>query len=104
MSELRGKVLSSLRWQTAAKLGSQVISWSITLLVMRLLAPADYGLMAMAMVLVPIQRVERCSFAARIACGAEFGARIPVGPRHAVGKFAADAVVERQVLKMVLLA
>lgn len=52
MSELRGKVLSSLRWQTAAKLGSQVISWSITLLVMRLLAPADYGLMAMAMVLV----------------------------------------------------
>lgn len=52
MSELRGKVLTSLRWQTAAKLGSQLISWSITLLVMRLLAPADYGLMAMAMVLV----------------------------------------------------
>lgn len=52
MSELRGKVMSSLRWQAAAKLGSQLISWGVTIFVMRLLAPADYGLMAMCMVLV----------------------------------------------------
>lgn len=52
MSELRGKVVSSLRWQAAAKLGSQLISWGVTIFVMRLLAPADYGLMAMCMVLV----------------------------------------------------
>lgn len=49
---LKGQVVSSLRWQAAAKLGSQLISWGVTLYVMRLLAPADYGLMAMTMVLV----------------------------------------------------
>ena len=52
MTALRSKVISSLRWQAAAKLGSQIISWSVTIYVMRLLSPADYGLMAMAMVLV----------------------------------------------------
>jgi teichuronic acid exporter len=51
-ADLKGQVVSSLRWQAAAKLGSQLISWGVTLFVMRLLAPADYGLMAMAMVLV----------------------------------------------------
>lgn len=52
MTELRSSVIASLRWQAAAKLGSQLISWTVTILVMRLLVPADYGLMAMAMVLV----------------------------------------------------
>ncbi len=52
MTELKGRVVSGLRWQAAAKLGSQLISWAATLVVMRLLAPADYGLMAMTMILV----------------------------------------------------
>lgn len=52
MSDLQGRVISSLRWQALAKVGSQVVSWGSTIVVMRLLAPADYGLMAMAMVLV----------------------------------------------------
>ena len=52
MKDLQGRVLLGLRWQAAAKLGSQIISWSVTIFVMRLLGPADYGLMAMATVLV----------------------------------------------------
>lgn len=52
LASIRLNVLSGLRWQILAKLGSQVISWSVTIFVMRLLLPADYGLMAMAMVLV----------------------------------------------------
>ena len=52
MTDLGGRVVSSLRWQAAAKFGSQVVSWGVTIVVMRLLTPEDYGLMAMTMVLV----------------------------------------------------
>ena len=52
LASIRLSILSGLRWQILAKLGSQIISWSVTIFVMRLLLPADYGLMAMAMVLV----------------------------------------------------
>ena len=52
MSDLQGRVISSLRWQALAKVGSQVVSWGSTIFVMRLLTPADYGLMAMVMILV----------------------------------------------------
>lgn len=49
---LRKQVLSGLKWTAGAKLGGQVITWGITLWVMRLLSPGDYGLLAMAMVFV----------------------------------------------------
>lgn len=38
----------SLLWQGSASLAGQVISWFATLIVIRLLSPSDYGLMAMA--------------------------------------------------------
>ena len=50
--EIRGKVMSALRWSAAARFFGQAVSWAITILVIRLLAPGDYGLMAMAMVVV----------------------------------------------------
>lgn len=50
--DIRQKVLSALRWSAAARLLGQVFSWGITIVVIRLLDPQDYGLMAMAMVLV----------------------------------------------------
>lgn len=50
--DLRDRVVSSLRWQTAAKIGSQAISWGITIVVMRVLDPRDYGLMAMVTLVV----------------------------------------------------
>lgn len=49
---IRGKVMSALRWSAAARFLGQAISWAITILVIRLLSPGDYGLMAMAMVVV----------------------------------------------------
>ena len=42
------RVVASLLWQASASLVGQTISWFSTLLVIRLLSPHDYGLMAMA--------------------------------------------------------
>ena len=49
---IRSKVMSALRWSAASRLLGQLASWVITIFVIRLLSPGDYGLMAMAMVLV----------------------------------------------------
>jgi O-antigen/teichoic acid export membrane protein len=48
--EIRKKVLTSLRWTATARFLGQLISWAITIVVIRVLSPADYGLMAMATV------------------------------------------------------
>jgi len=45
-------VVSSLKWQTLSKTLTQVVSWGSTIVVIRLLSPHDYGLMAMAMVVI----------------------------------------------------
>lgn len=45
---LRSQVLAALRWTVLGRFASQIASWTITILVMRFLLPADYGLMAMA--------------------------------------------------------
>jgi teichuronic acid exporter len=49
---LKQHVVSSLRWIAMAKFGGQVVSWAITIVIIRLLLPADYGLMAMANVAI----------------------------------------------------
>jgi O-antigen/teichoic acid export membrane protein len=49
---LRAKVLSGFRWSASVRLLSQVVTWAITLVVIRLLTPADYGLLAMSTVFV----------------------------------------------------
>jgi hypothetical protein len=38
--------MSALKWATAAKLVIQIASWAATLIIVRLLTPEDYGLMA----------------------------------------------------------
>lgn len=48
------QALAGLKWVAIAKLSSQIISWAATLLVMRLLVPADYGLMAMVTVVIAV--------------------------------------------------
>jgi len=45
---IKEKVLSALRWTVLARVTAQAVTWGITLVVIRLLAPADYGLMAMS--------------------------------------------------------
>lgn len=51
---LRNQALSGFRWTASARLASQLITWSITLVVIRILSPADYGLLAMATVFVSL--------------------------------------------------
>lgn len=47
---LRSQVLSGLFWTGGARVLSQILTWAITLVVIRLLSPGDYGLLAMASV------------------------------------------------------
>ncbi|HPT49237.1 MAG TPA: lipopolysaccharide biosynthesis protein [Accumulibacter sp.] len=44
----RSQVLSALKWTLIGRFSTQFISWAITIVVMRLLVPEDYGLIAMA--------------------------------------------------------
>ena len=43
-------VVSALGWSAAMKIAFQLVSWGLTLLVIRILSPRDYGLMAIAQV------------------------------------------------------
>jgi O-antigen/teichoic acid export membrane protein len=52
--ELRAKVLAALRWSATGRFGAQLISWALTLLVLRVLTPGDYGLLAMATVAISL--------------------------------------------------
>ena len=47
---LADKVVSGVFWLGATKVFGQVINWAITLAVVRLLAPQDYGLMGLALI------------------------------------------------------
>lgn len=52
VAELGGKVRRAVFWRTGTQIFAQLISWSATLIVIRLLNPADYGLFAMAQVMM----------------------------------------------------
>lgn len=54
---LKNKVLSGVYWTSGGRLLSQLVSWTITIVVIRLLTPSDYGLLAMAMVAASILTV-----------------------------------------------
>ncbi len=49
-----GRVSSALKWATLAQALERVVSWTVTLIVIRLLSPEDYGLMAISVVLINI--------------------------------------------------
>ena len=44
----------ALKWTAISKVSGQAIAWAVTLIVIRLLAPEDYGLMAIAILAVSI--------------------------------------------------
>jgi O-antigen/teichoic acid export membrane protein len=46
------KVVSGFRWMAAGRFAGQVVAWAVTIYVIRILSPEDYGLMAMAMVVI----------------------------------------------------
>ena len=49
---LRADVISGLKWTGGARLLGQLATWGITIVVMRLLTPADYGLLSLATIFV----------------------------------------------------
>ena len=51
---LERDAIHGLKWLGFAKLASQLASWAVTLLVIRLLSPEDYGLMALASVVITL--------------------------------------------------
>ncbi len=50
--DIRAKVLSGLRWTVTARFAGQLFNWVVTIIVIRILSPEDYGLLAMATVFV----------------------------------------------------
>jgi teichuronic acid exporter len=75
-SDLRRQTLSSLRWSAIAKFGGQLASWAITLVVIRLLFPADYGLLAMANVVIGLlAMVAEMGFGAALVQSPEWNRR-----------------------------
>lgn len=51
-SRFASRVRSAVIWRWGAQVGAQIITWTSTFLVVRLLDPADYGLFAMSQVVV----------------------------------------------------
>ncbi len=51
---LGDKVFSAIRWSAGVRFGSQILTWAMTIVVIRVLTPADYGLLAMASAFVAI--------------------------------------------------
>lgn len=46
------KVVSAVGWTAGIKVGFQLVTWAMTLLVIRILSPEDYGLMAISQVFI----------------------------------------------------
>jgi O-antigen/teichoic acid export membrane protein len=44
---MRSRVLSAVFWRSGSQIAAQAVMWASTFFVIRLLAPADYGLFAM---------------------------------------------------------
>lgn len=49
---LASQVRTAVIWRSGSQIGTQIVSWASTLIVIRLLAPEDYGLFAMASVML----------------------------------------------------
>lgn len=48
--DVERRAVAAVKWAAAGRLASQLVTWAITIFVMRLLQPADYGLMALVAV------------------------------------------------------
>lgn len=51
-ADIRRSAVTGFRWALAGKLSVQLLSWAATIQVLRILSPDDYGINAMAMVVV----------------------------------------------------
>lgn len=53
-TDLQRKTVSALKWTSAGRFSGQAVSWISTIVVIRLLSPDDYGVMAIASVFVTL--------------------------------------------------
>ena len=49
---LAESVRSAVAWRSGSQIVAQIITWSVTLAVVRILDPGDYGLFAMGQVVI----------------------------------------------------
>jgi len=49
---LEARIKSAFRWGAGLKMTGQIFTWAMTIVVIRLLKPEDYGLMAMSVLFV----------------------------------------------------
>jgi O-antigen/teichoic acid export membrane protein len=62
---LERQTITGVKWSATAKITTQIVAWAATLIVIRLLAPEDYGLMALSVVVISI-----CGGVAELGLGA----------------------------------
>ena len=66
---LRGQVRRAVIWRSGSQIAGQIVSWASTFLVIRLLTPADYGLVAMTgVVLLLLNMLNGHGLANALAC------------------------------------
>jgi O-antigen/teichoic acid export membrane protein len=73
----RAQVLAALKWTVIGRAGTQLVSWAITIVVMRLLTPGDYGLIAMATLFSGL-----CAVVAEIGMGSSITQSSDITPRQ----------------------
>lgn len=52
INSLKQKTINGVAWNTVGKISNQILQFILAVILMRLLQPSDYGLLAMAMVLI----------------------------------------------------
>ena len=57
MSEIKNKTINGLRWSMVEKFSSQGVSFLISIVIARILTPADYGLIGLTAVFIGIPQV-----------------------------------------------
>ena len=57
MSEIKEKTITGLRWSMVEKFSSQGVSFVISIIIARLLTPADYGLIGLTAIFIGIPQV-----------------------------------------------
>ena len=81
------QALSGLKWTASARLIGQVLSWAVTLIVVRLLAPADYGIAAVSAAIISV-----ISTVAELGLGASV-VQAPSLERETLARIAGLAIV-----------
>ena len=69
---IAARVVNAVLWRSGSQIAAQLVMWSSTFIVIRLLAPSDYGLFAMTqLVLSLMSLLTGYSFTASLVQGAE---------------------------------